>query len=415
MQWSQYAKFGATILWDQTRSYTYWANGLGAQYVQICAPECDPYTVGDCSPAPTGQVPSDPLDPAPWFDPLIPQSAGFGGLWVTSILGAGSTWERTSVERAGGLDGARFSRGRRASRDIVIEGFLLADDCCSAAYGLRWLASALRDPSCGAALGCDGNRLTVLDCCDAETFKERWRELRSVALVEGPVIVGQDTETSCACGCAPYTRVRFVLRAGNPSLWLNPDVALDQVMLADGEAVCELCPPTCVETSCADDPLCPEPVPPSLPIVVNDCVCWPLVTRKQCADLSLPSVSRDAAIIVEITTGAEAVRNLRLDLHPNPAGLPCDQATADPCTRCASLAITYVPPYSTLFIDGRDREATLICQGASRSGDRNIGSPDGVWPWPTVDCTRWCVCIVSDAQNTPPDLLVTVATAEREL
>lgn len=733
-QAANYAKFGQTIVWDKTRTWNYWKlGGLGPEWLNVCQPECDPYQVGDCAPTPTGTDPADPLDPAPWYDPAIPQSAEFAGLWVTNITGFGSTWKRELNERAS-QDGGLFGRGRRESRTIEVEGLLVAATCCAAAYGLRWLASTLRAPSCTSDQSCEGNTFTVLDCCSAGTFRERWRQLRSVAVLEGPTLE-TDSEATCGCGCAPVQFVRFTLGAANPSLWLDPEIVIDGQTMISGPVVCELCPPECVDVDCADDPECPEPSPPSLPIIANDCVCLPIVTRKQCAAtnmpgapvastltrpaasdtyqahfmfgftgqmvnpltcapvqvagvpadgividgttwdikqssqwetwvvsneypplypnaiyaaglsisygplvpfsspvywdfatdptgalavadfntkiaavltaqgvpfctvtttviitgiqasfkviiwgipddapsgptaiLSLPApgfygwtfhtefaigeqdwqipmvltpgttltgtsltvtvrmklplgetayvgafittgsglvlgdaattpfltavgtgalatysyvlpfsgidvvtsvpytilptdlatlgayalfappiagadklvqidgaeatvntlspsppaatpyVARDAALIVEVTTGAEPIRNMRVDVYPNPTGGDCADVTADICNRCASLAITYVPPFSTLLIDGRDRASLLTCQGASRSGDRQFGAGDGsVWSWPTFDCAPYCVCVVSDAMNTPGDTRITLALAAREL
>lgn len=414
-QAADYAKFGQTIVWDKRRTWQYWKQGgIGPAWLNVCLPDCDAYTFGDCAPAPTATSPADPLDPAPWFDPLIPQSAEFAGLWVTGMKGFGATWTRGLDERST-LDGGVLRAGRRASRTIEVEGLLVASSCCGAAYGLRWLANALRSPACGADRACGGNTLTFLDCCSADTFRERWRQLRTVALLEGPTL-DSDSDTSCGCGCAPVQFVRFTLGAANPSLWLDPEIVLQDALMIDGELSCNFCEPECVPVDCADDPECPEPAPPALPVVANDCVCIPLVTRKQCVSTTSTYIGRDSALIVEVKTGAEPLRNLRVDLYPNPTGADCDVATANICDRCASLAVTYVPPYSTLLIDGRDRITLLECQGAARSGDRQIGAGDGsVWTWPTVDCTPYCVCIVSDAMNTPLDATVTVALAAREL
>jgi len=408
MEWGTYAKFGSTVIWDRAALQSYWEGGIGPRWLEMCGPECDPYTAGDCSPAPL-PVPTD----ADWYDPLLPISLQFAGLLVTNIIGTDSTWSRGITERATG-DGGVFGRGRRTTRKIEVEGYLIGQSCCAVAYGLRWLARALQDPYCGAENACGGTTLTVMDCC-AAVPEERYRTLFDVALTDGPHIA-EDTQISCGCGCATITKVRFTLTAGNPSLWLSPTEVITEATLETGVPVCEWCEPECVTTDCADDPDCPEPDPPALPVIANDCVCWPLIRRKHCAAVTVPNKWRDAAIIATVTAGAEALRNLRLDFFANPAGQDCDEIAGDACNRCASLAVTYVPPYSTLTVDGRTRTVTLVCQGAERSGDRNIGSgTGGTWTFPILDCTPYCVCWVADDRNSPADATVSVSIAAREL
>lgn len=80
---------------------------------------------------------------APWFDPAIPQSREFNGVWLMKLDGLGpATVSRAVTEMVG--SGAAASPSRDTSTKITATGVILACSNAGAAYGLEWLACRLR-------------------------------------------------------------------------------------------------------------------------------------------------------------------------------------------------------------------------------------------------------------------------------
>lgn len=102
------------------------------------------------------------LDNAPWYDPLIPESANFAGFLVSDFNGLSSTFTRDIAETVS--DGGVLGRSRLASRSLTWKGFLFGSTCCAVAYGLRWLGKTLQgSKQCGN--NCFGDDLEILVCC----------------------------------------------------------------------------------------------------------------------------------------------------------------------------------------------------------------------------------------------------------
>lgn len=110
---------------------------------------------------------SPAVDEAPWYDPLIPESANFAGFLVSEFNGLGSTFTREIAETIS--DGGVLGRSRLASRTLTWRGFLFGSTCCAVAYGLRWLGKQFQGTkNCGNS--CFGDDLEILMCCP--TFDE---------------------------------------------------------------------------------------------------------------------------------------------------------------------------------------------------------------------------------------------------
>lgn len=94
---------------------------------------------------------------APWYDPAIPQSSEFRGIWPMKIDGLGpAARERKITELIG--DGAIAGQSRIGSRRITVDALLIACSSAGLQYGINWLDCALR---AGAAT--EGAVLSYLD------------------------------------------------------------------------------------------------------------------------------------------------------------------------------------------------------------------------------------------------------------
>lgn len=166
-----YAYYAGGELWNNERTMAYLAgapelgvSGLKLPSMSLSAncgcPTIIPY-VCDPGPLPDGGYVSPAIDPAPWYDPTVPDSVDFAGLFVESITPFESVVSRELA--AGAILGGSLGPLRLGPRTVTVTGWLLARTCCAAEYGLRWLNEALAQTQ-----GCDGcslGDLGMLRCC----------------------------------------------------------------------------------------------------------------------------------------------------------------------------------------------------------------------------------------------------------
>ncbi|MFJ8934021.1 hypothetical protein ACIRLA_46400 [Streptomyces sp. NPDC102364] len=385
-----------------------------------CEP-CDGVAKGLDDPPYTG---SPSLDQAPWYDKSRPVSARFLG--VMGMKADGFTTqpvERTATALIG--DGSALGPLRRAGRDLVYEVVLLALDDEALSYGFEWLAMALRADGCGSS--CGGADLCVMAACPA-TYQDgnlKLRHLYNAGLTDGlkesarGYLSGGGRCDDAGCGgCCDdedlspvYAEATFTLTAGTPYIYREPYAVNDGVwtdlkpgdLLSkyDPEAIDDDCPEG---IACVTDPDCKAPaLPPRVTIPRNPC--WPtkaFSARRAWLTVSperLPLWSEFVPVI-EVYTGTKALRRLIVRFYPNPAGLDCARAGADPCAACTSVNVAYLPARSTFTLDGRTRTADVDCSTATQAG---AGAPDLYGPggaafaWPVFECpTGFCIEVIAD-------------------
>lgn len=150
-------------IWNQARTSTYLANGVGRSRAQI-----------GCAAAPEladiiGLAYDNPVDDAVWwFDNtsiqdrvLTGRIAGFMPLSVSGLDEA--PYSRRTYDTIG--NGAALGRLRVGARIVEVVGLIIAADCCSATAYLRALGHALANigGSCDGP-SCSGGTLDLLDC-----------------------------------------------------------------------------------------------------------------------------------------------------------------------------------------------------------------------------------------------------------
>jgi hypothetical protein len=421
---TDYAAANDVELWNTTRLQTYLTN-VGSPFdtgPSICTcPSLtatilghDPYT-----------TPDDPANPAPWFDENVPQSAGFLGFLPLSIDGIDDNPRVRSVSAAVGGGGV-FGPTRERPRTMTVSGVLIGTTCCGAEYGLNYMSEVL---SGCVGPNCDGDCLQMYNCCPDEGLTPEQfnaahrRTFRRTSLVEGPTVTrrrvsGTCAESNCAAG-AELIDVEFIIVAANPWAWSDPAPFLNVFLPVAGEGDCvDWCVSDgdtlgfcegepclffdCNATEdCAADPLLPVVTPPQ-PTLPSSAFCIALVPETACYELDLtdrPRWSEDVPIITVFSSNQE-LRNVRIAIYEKPDELTtCDASQDDfACQPVNEFNITYMPPLSTVTIDGQTGRALIDCGDGCQPATNVYGDSDG---GPVIitgmNCALYCICVSVDS------------------
>lgn len=378
-------------------------------------------------------TPDDPDNPAPWYDPDVPESASFAGFLPLSFDGIDDYPVKRAVTNAV-IGGGALGPARVQPRTITVTGLLLGATCCAVEYGLHFLAEALQGCT-GSA--CGGDCVTMFNCCPgeeetAEEFNEQHRRTyRRVALVDGPTVTARHGDGSCSSGrCsigADIITVEFVLVAATPWAWTDEIPLLDVHLPTDDGTECitwclhtgtgasgECADGGCRLAGCPDvaaacaDPACTPPSPPQ-PAVPSSCFCEALATNRECYELDLsnrPAWGTDVPVI-SVFAGSEDLRHLTISFYER-AEQDGDASCAEIADRkrCDPLAVfevSFIPAGGTLVLDGQIGRATVECGGECETST-SVWGADGAPPtWPAFDCASICVCLETDAIRPPAD------------
>lgn len=391
------------------------------------------------TPTPTGYT-TPQGDNAPWYDPLIPESAGFAGFNVTNIVGLDKApLSRTVTRKVNG--GAALGPIQYQERVIDFEVTLVGATCCAVNYGYRWLTAVLQ--GC-CSNGCEFPDLKFLDsiptqanlttCAPGtqsglltlpnESNRSPIRTLYSVGLLEGPEVVDRRGGGSCGCGCNPVTTVEFTLVAGLPWIYSDPVTAVAATPLLTGTGECDdpydwrFCqvPPDCGPANPGYDPQCGIIPPPPRPSSPNlSCFCPPLAYRERY--LGFDSAAPDwfeQSTVITVYAGDSALRNATIRFAQTTGN--CQAGLLTDCDWCSSLGIEYIPAFASLIIDSVRRKILLDVNGTYYNAERSVLSAEGTpFRWIDIACGSYCVKIESDAFNTDPNANVTIEVATKEL
>jgi hypothetical protein len=167
----------------------------------------------------------------------------------------------------------------------------------------------------------------------------------------------------------------------------------------------------------------PFPSPPP-PVAVLDatCYCEPWEQMRKCCTFKNPADWNDATSFIDIWTGSEEMRNLKIQAYLNPFGekvpCPCDPQDEfwecrDPCS---TILVPQLPARSRLIIDSRLRVAQLVLSsGRVVNALRYIFSADGKpFEWFDIGhCSTFCVIVQADCRQTAEDAEVSVGAVGR--
>jgi hypothetical protein len=459
-----YANMCGVELWNQARFSAYMANGVKPPKSSLRCEPCaalvdlvpcleDEPPLHDAPIADGYQLPD--LDDAPWYDPLVPNSKDFAGLYVLQTV-LSPAIDRRMVQNVG--HGATLTRARYQGRTLYVRALAAGRTCCSVDYGLKWLTQALLGDPCEGCAGCELTFLTcspsVLDESECLTVIEEGgarvpylradessemergldfaRRMYGAALLQGPEVLGR-RGGGCGCGCSSVVELEFTIGIGTPWMYGLEEAVTEGSLLGGcdpGECrltfrddlACDPLDPCTVPAPCADDPDCAEPSPPALTggYPRSGCGCIPFVVGRNC--LQIPGAQEwvDHALIIEVNAGSAAMRNLQIFAWQNPLGLDCcaeaNEGYFDACSACASLIVGYVPAFGTLRFDSVSRLVTIECNELIKPAMRTVASVDGrPFEWFDLSCQDICLGFEVDCANIAADATVSVWRAGREL
>jgi hypothetical protein len=394
----------------------------GAECSNVLSLVCDPPLSGDRYTSPAG-------DDAPWYDPQIPESADFAGLYVEEVTGFDSVVERSISTAA--IYGGALGPLKLGPRQITVTGYLFASTCCAAEYGLHWLTEALI-----ASSGCDDCGLGdfyMLKCCPPDDVYEPdpadyARIMLRTGLLDGPKVVDKFGTCCDACG---YTtlKVQFTIASELPYLFSDLSYALfeepfdPEEQSLDFYGFCDDCPPVAEEIwtpECGGVTL----APPQAFTITDPCYCDPWCSKKLCATVQNVADWNSLSTVVEVAAGSATLKNLKISVWANKAyelgvPCPCDDIGSDEYWKCREpcnvLQIAEMPSGSKLMIDSRQRVALLELAGGSiQSALRLISSPGttGIEWLDLPQCTTFCFIVTADC-TVADDATVSIATAGR--
>ncbi|MCM6777940.1 sugar transferase [Nocardia sp. CDC159] len=318
------------------------------------------------------------LDNAPWYDPDIPQSSEFLGIWVVKVDGFGQApVERTVSDAicAGGVTGPH----RDKARALTIEAVLVGCTHAGVTYGAEWLACRLRD-----AAGLSGTTLEYLaahpedSAADPASLR---RTLSRVVLTREIRITQMFGTRRSEHRQGAVAAVDWEMGALDPYTY-GP--ATNQTITWASSVVEQIewaHPPNCeAPESCSEIPLLASAtcipatvdITPVQPPVCAGCV--PLCqvqTRVAALPAAAGVICRDQVVSYTVTAGAEPVS---VNFWVRPCG-----STAL-CDRTGFLSLAGLPAGATVVADSVSGRAYGLVSGQQVRQVGIVHTPSGA-PW----------------------------------
>lgn len=369
---------------ERTNAYVKWACEQG-----LMSPRCFTSVNLNTCPADSPLVPyTNPADDLVcWFDPDVPESAEFLGLWIVGMSGLEDDLYSRSTSDIGG-DGSAFNRPQRPGKILTFDVMLLAASCCGMDFGRAWLTNVLRGQGCAHGLTrfsdlCGTTELKLRQCCPNEGDVDTGlRTFPIAALTEGLRRADGDRRDNCCCN---YQRYTFVMTAATADSFGEFEIVCDGEELDEENIQCRDWENGCVEVAavnpCGDPTACGDLFIDAFesPSLRDDCFCNPIeVVRTCCCVDEFQSGATTRSIIIDLMAGSDATnpivakrgaRNTEILIFENPKKLPCPTTQEEfdyfrnnqPI--CARVTVGYIASGSTLRIDGRTGEAYVLCAG----------------------------------------------------
>lgn len=399
------------------------------------------------------------LDPAPWYDPLEPESANFAGLYVTDVT-VSAPYSRTVTPNIG--PGQTLGRLKKDGRTIVVTGWLIGKSCCAVQYGLDWLTKALGDQPCvnGDCGMCGGCTLEFLHCCpnisaddeclttvdedgvptvfirpagdtEFQRGSDFFRHMNGVGVIDGPNIL-TCRGSNCGCGsCGQIVEVQFTLVTKDSYFNSTGELLVDAEPPPEctPESPCDIrwvqndglpCLSGCAEPpDCLDDPHCPSPaLPPSSGLVLpRGCGCLQFQSARVCSSAIPSNAWNFSTINFDVFAGSTDIRNVTIRGWENPTLHDCGDRDFFPdCDSVFELTVSFVPANGTLHFSGEQRLVTIECGTTIKNGFQSVSSPVGApFDWPDMRNIPLCLCVSFDCGNINPDATVTITRVDRNI
>lgn len=359
----------------------------------------------------------------PWYDPSIPASSEFAGVWPMQVEGLDSTpLDRETIE--GAVVGGSFGVDRIPPRVITVEAVLIARSPAGLRYGVEWLGSALRGSNCRDGGG--PRRLQFLNSAPAMDDRMTPENIQLAGNAESRMVVDvvqtgaleieESFGTWALEGHQPTgVRVSFELTAGVPYIWRTPLSLASGLRPADGVertlrfenvdeygnlARCE------GQLSTLVDPEAAPLVDIARPVSVNALAgTKPLVSRRSSWVLEggrLPLWAETVPSVI-IESGSQAERSIRLQWVEGVVDIDDDVT----CQTVGEAMVGYVPPNSRMVLDALTGGATVITEDGLELNATPVvsGRWGGPWRPPVFACGNSYTLII--------DSLVGVSGATR--
>lgn len=421
---------GTTEIANASRAVTYTrgAECLGRTNVRVGMDDSWPLTSKFLGHEP---YESPAADGAPWFDPAVPESGDFYGVWPMSVDGLDTTEIKQAEGQAAG-DGGYFGIPRAPIRVVKVEALVLASTPAGGAYGLTWLSQALLGDSCSApstgrvlrflrSLPITGAVPTTPDVMAAGLHEERsvldvvCTDVVSVKDAFGAYLPDGRRAPTCS-------RVTFALSAGNPWLWGAERQLVAAKSLASGTAMTVaferqesgVCPSACAPTTPRlTDPSRPPVTPLPRPITPAASVgCEPLESKRIVAVVPSAAVSNWETVVptVIVRTGPVAERNVRIQWVRGSGVVDLQ------CNTIGEAMIGYVPPNATFILDGVTGKPVANYNGLSNIDATAVvsGRSGGPWRAPQLRCGSAHSVVVDASISVHPSTTVEVVGRSRQ-
>jgi hypothetical protein len=435
VSWEGYLTFAGVELVNHDRLFEYMRQGLRSSSAVINDCGCETLTPLFDDPGPY-TLPA--ADNAPWYDPNIPESATFAGVFVTDIDGLESPWlNRRPVQSP--VHGGLLPPLRAQARILTFRGYLFGRTRGSIDYGLDWLSRTLAGQHCDqkGLIDCTTGDLGFFGSCPVDLSDsgcdpglavdetagnlERLRHrMCRVGLMRGP---NERKYLRMGSGCVGV-EVQWQMAAEVPWIYgLSEEVCVNQNLnLGPFDTVYHCCD----DIGQLDNP-CDDDAPPME--LLQGCYCEPFGVRMGTCEVDNPSPYRQLALGIRIRNNnvGSAATNIRIAVYEKDLNEPCPQTLADItdddwCNRRAStIEIASLPPESELTIDATCRESQITGEtpGGTVIQDGNrwfTAESGGAFDYPVLGpCSRYCVVVTLDcdspSQNVRFDVIATEVLA----
>lgn len=396
MAWSGYFRLGDREIINGQRTKVY-SRALGLHFVKDVTSNDDLSSMLGDSP-----YVSPAVDNAPWYDPDIPESAGFAGLIPIEVTGIEDSSRESKVFEYTS-DGGNPGRLRHGTKEVVFSVALVGDSDGACEYGFRWLKRALMRRQCapGSTIACKGERLYYSRSMPSATISQdalclnggadggtatstypeldggyafvtpdasiavnsaQWKKdyerfLSDVLFSNGPKVTGKRTVTGCqgAVWMVSFTATVGPYEHGSEvpvlaALGGAGDPYAPGVTGSWGSATYEYA--NCGSTTVADplfDPTAPALVsPPTVPNVTPTQFVIPAGTQQRrhaIIPASLIPEWDEVRPVVTLRTGGTEARMLRVRIYD--ATLAADAN----CGQVGEFVVSYIPANYSLVID----------------------------------------------------------------
>lgn len=326
---------------------------------------------------------------APWYDPQIPQSREFMGVWVMKVDGFGAAPVDRPIQDAITMGGVA-SAHRLKARGLTITAILIASTNAGAEYGASWLQCRLQD-----ATGTAGTTLEFLaahpenssadpqllrrvmsrvlytrEMKETTTFGLRGQENRQGAVkvvdfelgVLDPYVYGPATSKTVTWSSTITEQIQWA----HPPDCEDPDSCTDIPILASAT-----CIPATVDVSPVQPPICAGCIP----------LCS-VTTRIATVPAAQGVMCRDEVVSLTVTAGA-AVTSVNVWFRP------C--GSTELCDRTGYLSLAGLPAGATIVADAVMRKTYGLVGGQQVRQYGIVHTPSGApWTAPVLDSgTCW--------------------------